>query len=83
VLINLVLTSLPMFLLSFFEIPKGVRKILDFYRSSFFWQSDQKKNKYHLTKWNIVYRPKEQGGLGIVFLEIKSRSYLANGFLSY
>jgi hypothetical protein len=30
VLINSVLTSLPMFLLSFLEMPKGVRKILDF-----------------------------------------------------
>jgi hypothetical protein len=29
-LINSVLTSLPMFMLSFFEIPKGVRKRLDF-----------------------------------------------------
>jgi hypothetical protein len=36
VLINFVLTSLPMFLLSFFEIPIGVRKRLDFYRSCFF-----------------------------------------------
>ena len=36
VLINAVLTSLPMFLLSFFEIPKGVRKRLDIYRSRFF-----------------------------------------------
>ena len=33
VLINSVLTSLPMFLLSFFELPKGVRKRLDVYRS--------------------------------------------------
>ena len=31
VLINSVLTSLPMFLLSLFEIPKGVHKRLDFY----------------------------------------------------
>jgi hypothetical protein len=36
VLINSVLTSLPIFLLSFFAIPKGVRKRLDFFRSSFF-----------------------------------------------
>ena len=36
VLIISVLTSLPMFILSFFEIPKGVRKRLDFYRSRFF-----------------------------------------------
>ena len=33
VLINSVLTSLPMFMLSFFEVPIGVRKRMDFYRS--------------------------------------------------
>jgi hypothetical protein len=35
ILINSVLTSLPMFILSFLEIPVGVRKRLDFYRSRF------------------------------------------------
>jgi hypothetical protein len=35
ILINSVLISLPMFMLSFLEIPKGVLKRLDFYRSSF------------------------------------------------
>jgi hypothetical protein len=34
--INSILTSLPMFMLSFFEIQKGVRKSLDFFRSRFF-----------------------------------------------
>jgi hypothetical protein len=37
VLINSVLTILPMFMLSFFETPKGVRKRLDFFRSRFFF----------------------------------------------
>ena len=59
VLINSVLTSLPMFLLSFFEIPIGVRKRLDFYRSRFFWQSDQSKKKYRRTKWSILCCPKD------------------------
>jgi hypothetical protein len=36
VLINSVLTSLPMFILSFLEIPKGVRKRVYFFRSRFF-----------------------------------------------
>jgi hypothetical protein len=36
ILINSVLTSLPMFLLSFFELPVGVRKRLDILRSIFF-----------------------------------------------
>jgi hypothetical protein len=36
ILINSVLTSLPMFMLSFFEIPIGVRKRLDFFVHGFF-----------------------------------------------
>jgi hypothetical protein len=77
ILINSVLTSLPMFMLSFFEIPIGVRKRLDFYRSHFFWQSDGHKRKYRLSKWNIICRPKEQGGLGIEVLDLKNKCLLS------
>ena len=77
VLINSVLTSLPMFMLSFIKIPKGVLKRLDFYRSRFFWQSDQHKRKYRLTKWNIICRPKDQGGLGVEGLDIKNKCLLS------
>ena len=70
ILINSVLTSMPMFLLSFFEVPVGVRKRLDFYRSRFFWQGDELKQKYRLAKWDIICRPKDQGGLGIENLEV-------------
>jgi hypothetical protein len=40
VLINSVLSSLPMFMLSFFEIPKVVLEKIDYFRSRFFWQND-------------------------------------------
>jgi hypothetical protein len=36
VLINSVLSSLPMFMLSFFEVPKGVLEKMDYFRSRFF-----------------------------------------------
>ncbi|WVZ49290.1 hypothetical protein U9M48_000659 [Paspalum notatum var. saurae] len=55
VLINSVLSSLAMFMMSFFEIPKGILKKLDFYR---------------LTKWDILCLPKDQGGMGIRNLEV-------------
>jgi hypothetical protein len=71
VLINSVLSSLPMFMLSFLQIPVGVRKRLDFYRSRFFWQSDENKRKYRLTKWNIVCRPKDQVGSVLKSLRLK------------
>jgi hypothetical protein len=62
-----------MFLLSFFEIPKGVWKRLDFYRSHFFWQRDRLKKKYKLTRWEIICRPKDQEGLGIEVLDNKNK----------
>jgi hypothetical protein len=36
VLINSVLSSLPMYMMSFFRIPKGVLEKLGYYRSRFF-----------------------------------------------
>jgi hypothetical protein len=54
-----------------------VRKRIDFYRSHFFWQSDRLKIKYRLTKWNIICRPKDEGGLGIEVLEIKNKCFLS------
>ena len=49
-LINSDLSSLPMYMMSFFEIPKEVRKKLDYFRSRFLLQSDEHKRKYYLSK---------------------------------
>ncbi|KAL5647880.1 hypothetical protein ACJX0J_042235 [Zea mays] len=35
-------------------------------RSNFFWQGAEKKKCYHMAKWEMVTRPKDQGGLGIL-----------------
>ena len=75
-LINSVLRILPMYVMSF-EISKGVRKKLDYFRSRFFWQSDKHKRKYRLAKWDILCQPKEQGGLGIQNLELKNIALLS------
>jgi hypothetical protein len=77
VLINPVLKSSPMFMLSFLEIPVDVRKRLNFFVSSFFWQMDDTKKKYRLKIWNMVCRPKDQGGLGIEVLELENKCLLS------
>ena len=77
VLLNSVLSSLPMFMMSFFEIPKGVLKNLDHYRSRFFWQGSSDKHRYRLAKWDILCRPKDQGGLGILNLKLQNKCLLA------
>jgi hypothetical protein len=35
------------------------------------------KRKNHLTKWNIICIPKDQGGLGVEVLDIKSKGLLS------
>jgi hypothetical protein len=77
VLLNSVISSLPMFMMSFFEIPKGVIKNLDHYRSRFFWQGSSQKHRYRLAKWDILSRPKDQGGLGILDLQLQNKFLLA------
>jgi hypothetical protein len=81
-LINSVLSSLPMYMMSFFSIPRGVLKKLDFFRSHFFWQGDENKRKYRRAKWSILCQPKEQGGLEIHDLHLKNVALLS-GCLSF
>jgi hypothetical protein len=70
VLINSMLSSLPMFMMSFFELPREVLEKIDCFRSRFYWQNDQHKRKYRLAKWEVMCQPKDQGGLGIQNLDI-------------
>jgi len=76
-LLNSVLSGLLMFTMSFFEIPKGVLENLDHFRSRFFWQGSSEKLKYRLGKWDILCRPKDQGGLGILDLQLQNKCLLA------
>jgi hypothetical protein len=77
VLINSVLSSLPMFMLSFFEVLKGVLEKLITSDLGFFWQHDNKKKKYQLTKWSIMCQPKDQGGLGTQNLDVQNECLLS------
>jgi hypothetical protein len=45
-----------------------------------FLQSDGHKRKCRLIKWNIIYRSKDQGGLGIEVLKIKNQCLLSKWF---
>jgi hypothetical protein len=47
-LIKSVLSSLPMYMMSFFSLPKGVLKKLDYFRSRFFWQGMKTKGNIDL-----------------------------------
>jgi hypothetical protein len=69
VLINSIMSSLPIFMLCFYEVSKGILEKIDYFRSKFFLQHDSQKKKYRSTKCSIMCQPKDQGGLEIQNLE--------------
>jgi hypothetical protein len=74
VLINSVLTNMILYMIYFFQLPRRVLHRLDYFRSRFFWEGDNEKKKYRLKKWSVVCRPKDQDGLGVDDLEVKTDS---------
>ncbi|WVZ54468.1 hypothetical protein U9M48_005255, partial [Paspalum notatum var. saurae] len=74
---GLSILHLAMYMMSFFKVPKGILKKLDFYTSSFFWQGGNHRKKYRLTKWDHLCLPKDQGGLGILNLEAQNACLLS------
>jgi hypothetical protein len=77
VLINSVLSSLPIFMLSFFEIPAECDRNWMLFNLDFFWQEGFHKKKYRLVKWKIICQPKELGGLGVANLATKNMCLLS------
>lgn len=51
--------------MSIYLLPKTVTHELDKQRRTFFWQGGSSKKKYMLLKWDVIYKSKKKGGLGI------------------
>jgi hypothetical protein len=64
ILTNSCLTSLPMYTMAFYLLPKTVHEDMDSIRGKFFWQGAGKDFKYHMAKMETISRPKDQGGWG-------------------
>jgi hypothetical protein len=57
-LIYSVLSSLPIFMMSFFEVPVGVLQHLDAILFHFYGQGGNSKKKYRLAKWILFVNPR-------------------------
>lgn len=49
-------------------------KRLDFFRARLVSQEKEGVRKYHLVNWLYVFQPRDQGGLGVIKLDIKNIS---------
>ena len=71
-----VLDSLPLYYFSLFRAPKKVIKSLVSVRRKFLWGGIEDKGKIHWVAWDVVTRPNDKGGLGIVCLKSLNISLL-------
>ncbi|KAL4290332.1 hypothetical protein GQ457_14G020860 [Hibiscus cannabinus] len=80
VLINSVLSSLPSYYLSLFEIPKTVLLKIEKIRGQFLWGYTKDSKQLVRVSWSRVYLPRVKGGAGVVNLQAKKTNlYLQSG----
>jgi len=60
-----VLTSLPVYALSFFKAPSGIISSLESMFKNFFWGGSEDNRKISWIAWSSVCLSKEGGGLGV------------------
>jgi mannosylglycoprotein endo-beta-mannosidase len=77
VLINAVLNVIPIFYLSYMKMPLKVWKELVKIQRTFLWAGLAKTNKTCWVRWDVICRPKKEGGLGIKDLRLVNMSLLA------
>jgi hypothetical protein len=70
VVINAFLSSIPLYMFSFYRFHVGVHKRFSIYRSRLLWQEEQGVRKYHLVDWETVCTPKDLSGLGVLNLDL-------------
>nr|KYP76171.1 Putative ribonuclease H protein At1g65750 [Cajanus cajan] len=76
-LINSVLTSLSLYIMSFYRMPKMVTKQLTTIQRSFLWGGKLDEKKKAWVSWEKICRPKKEGGLGIKKLDAFNEALLA------
>nr|XP_029151642.1 uncharacterized protein LOC114925980 [Arachis hypogaea] len=76
VLIKSVLSSLPIYYLSLYKMPKSVAEKLISLQRQFLWSSDGGKQGLPLVKWEVIMAPKKEGGLGVGDAVIRNTALL-------
>lgn len=77
IMVNSVLSTLPTFYVCSLKIPPQVIKQIDVYRKHCLWRKgDINRKGTCLVAWETAYKPKDQGGLGIIDVESQNNALL-------
>ncbi|RVW55854.1 putative mitochondrial protein [Vitis vinifera] len=63
-LIRSTMSSMPIYLMSLFHLPRKVRMRLEKIQRDFLWGGGTLAHKPHLVRWNLICLEKRKGGLG-------------------
>lgn len=76
-LVNLVLSSIPIYFMACFQLPKWVIHRLDRIKRSFLWEkNEENKIGISLINWDTVCLPRKWGGMGVSNLWCRNISLL-------
>jgi hypothetical protein len=78
VLIKAVLESLPVFWMALAHIPASVLKTLRQLIFTFLWTGNKKNKGFHLSRWEVISKPKLMGGWGLKNLPLFYRALSTN-----
>jgi hypothetical protein len=74
-MVNLVLSSLPIFYMCSIKVPIEVLNQIDKYRRHCLWHDgDVNDKKPPVASWKLVCRPKKRGGIGIIRLRLQNEA---------
>ncbi|KAJ4816988.1 RNA-directed DNA polymerase (reverse transcriptase)-related family protein [Rhynchospora pubera] len=76
VMVNSVLTAVPLYFLSFFKAPNWVIQKIDKIRRDFLWGSTGFQEKVPLVSWSVICRPKDLGGWEVLNLHLMNKAHL-------
>ncbi|KAL5569664.1 hypothetical protein UlMin_026239 [Ulmus minor] len=75
-MIQSVLSSIPIYFMSLFKLPKVVAGMLEKMMRQFLWEREVGGKGRSLVDWKLVCIPKERGGLGIGNLLLRNKALL-------
>jgi hypothetical protein len=76
-LVNSVISSLPTYYMCSLKLPLIVIEIIDKHRKNCLWRGqDFNRKGYNLAAWDLVRKPKDKGGLGVINLSIQNDALL-------